>query len=231
MTEDKNLDRRHKAIVCPASVGELEEALARPSAADVEFPAGVGRRHPDSGRRGQDGAFAGAALPAGRRRGGHGAAHHRGFAPAGGRSGYRGDCLRPAGSRAGGAAAGVPELLYLAGRKFGSAESPELTWAMNTVVPANVAERFRDSRIVVFSTGNVYPLRAVGGGRIARIGHARRRSASTRRAAWDGSGSSSTSRTTTACAACSSASITRWICATACWWISRARCSRANRST
>jgi nucleoside-diphosphate-sugar epimerase len=52
-----------------------------------------------------------------------------------------------------------PNVLYLAGRKFGSSGSPELTWAMNTVVPANVAERFRASRVVVFSTGNVYALR------------------------------------------------------------------------
>jgi nucleoside-diphosphate-sugar epimerase len=60
-----------------------------------------------------------------------------------------------------------PNVLYLAGRKFGSSDSPELTWAMNTVVPANVAEHFRQSRIVVFSTGNVYALRppADGGSR------------------------------------------------------------------
>ena len=43
-----------------------------------------------------------------------------------------------------------PNVLYLAGRKFGSSGNPELTWAMNTVVPAIVAERFRDSRIVAF---------------------------------------------------------------------------------
>ena len=57
-----------------------------------------------------------------------------------------------------------PNVLYLAGRKFGSSGSPELTWAMNTVVPANVAEHFRQSRIVVFSTGNVYALRAPSDG-------------------------------------------------------------------
>jgi nucleoside-diphosphate-sugar epimerase len=57
-----------------------------------------------------------------------------------------------------------PNVLYLAGRKFGSTASPELTWAINTVVPAIVAERFQNSRIVVFSTGNVYPLREVKGG-------------------------------------------------------------------
>jgi nucleoside-diphosphate-sugar epimerase len=52
-----------------------------------------------------------------------------------------------------------PNILYLAGRKFGSAGSPELTWAMNTIVPAIVAEHFQHARIVVFSTGNVYPFR------------------------------------------------------------------------
>jgi len=57
-----------------------------------------------------------------------------------------------------------PNVLYLAGRKFGSTGNPELTWAMNTVVPAIVAERFRNSRIVVFSTGNVYPLRRLADG-------------------------------------------------------------------
>jgi nucleoside-diphosphate-sugar epimerase len=57
-----------------------------------------------------------------------------------------------------------PNVLYLAGRKFGSTGNPELTWAMNTLVPAIVANRFSGSRIVVFSTGNVYPLRDVVGG-------------------------------------------------------------------
>jgi nucleoside-diphosphate-sugar epimerase len=52
-----------------------------------------------------------------------------------------------------------PNILYLAGRKFGSSGSPELTWAINTIVPALVAERFPHARIVVFSTGNVYPFR------------------------------------------------------------------------
>jgi nucleoside-diphosphate-sugar epimerase len=57
-----------------------------------------------------------------------------------------------------------PNILFLAGRKFGSAGSPELTWAINTIVPAMVAERFPRSRIVVFSTGNVYPFRTVSAG-------------------------------------------------------------------
>jgi nucleoside-diphosphate-sugar epimerase len=57
-----------------------------------------------------------------------------------------------------------PNVLYLAGRKFGSSGNPELTWAMNALVPATVAERFRNSRIVAFSTGNVYPFREVQSG-------------------------------------------------------------------
>ena len=48
-------------------------------------------------------------------------------------------------------------IYFLAGRKFGSTERTDLTWASNTYVPALVAERFHPSRIVAFSTGNVYP--------------------------------------------------------------------------
>lgn len=55
-------------------------------------------------------------------------------------------------------------VLFLAGRKFGSADRSDLTWAINTLVPANVAQHFRDSRIVVFSTGNVYPFVAASSG-------------------------------------------------------------------
>ena len=52
----------------------------------------------------------------------------------------------------------VENVLFLAGRKFGSTGRPDLTWAMNVVVPAIVAPHFAASRIVVFSSGNVYPL-------------------------------------------------------------------------
>lgn len=57
-----------------------------------------------------------------------------------------------------------PNVFYLAGRKFGTSGQSELTWASNTVAPANVSERFRDSRLVCFSTGNVYPFRTHGQG-------------------------------------------------------------------
>jgi nucleoside-diphosphate-sugar epimerase len=55
-----------------------------------------------------------------------------------------------------------PNVLLLAGRKFGSTGNMPLTWATNTLLPAMVAERFRGSRIVALSSGNVYPLSASG---------------------------------------------------------------------
>ena len=51
----------------------------------------------------------------------------------------------------------VRNIVFMAGRKFGSSGAEELTWAMNAHVPALVAEAFRGSRIVAFSTGCVYP--------------------------------------------------------------------------
>ena len=61
----------------------------------------------------------------------------------------------------------APNVIFMAGQKFGTASAPTATWAMNTIVPANCAERYRDSRIVAFSTGNVYALTPVdiGGSR------------------------------------------------------------------
>jgi nucleoside-diphosphate-sugar epimerase len=53
-------------------------------------------------------------------------------------------------------------ILFLVGRKFGSTENMPLTWATNTLAPAFVAERFRESRIVALSSGNVYPLAVSG---------------------------------------------------------------------
>jgi nucleoside-diphosphate-sugar epimerase len=51
-----------------------------------------------------------------------------------------------------------PNVIYMAARKFGTTGAEHLTWAMNAYLPARVAERYRESRIVAFSTGNVYPL-------------------------------------------------------------------------
>lgn len=52
----------------------------------------------------------------------------------------------------------APNVVYLVGMKFGSTSDPGLTWAMNTFLPGLVAGRFKHSRIVALSTGNVYPL-------------------------------------------------------------------------
>ena len=56
----------------------------------------------------------------------------------------------------------APNVVFAAGHKFGASGNTPLTWAMNTWVPSLVAERYRGSRIVAFSTGNVYPLSRVG---------------------------------------------------------------------
>jgi nucleoside-diphosphate-sugar epimerase len=66
-----------------------------------------------------------------------------------------------------GAVSALPDtrnVIFMAGRKFGSTGAESLTWAMNAYLPALVAERFRHSRIVVFSSGNVYPLVPVDSG-------------------------------------------------------------------
>ena len=56
------------------------------------------------------------------------------------------------------------DLLYLVGVKFGTSQNPALTWAANTIIPTNVAERFLQGRLVALSTGNVYPQVEVAGG-------------------------------------------------------------------
>ena len=57
----------------------------------------------------------------------------------------------------------VANVIFMAGQKFGTTDAPEQTWATNTLVPAFVAERFPRSRMIVFSTGCVYPLTPVSG--------------------------------------------------------------------
>jgi len=58
----------------------------------------------------------------------------------------------------------LPNVVFMAGRKFGSTGAESLTWAMNVHVPALVAEAFKGSRIVAFSTACVYPYVPVAGG-------------------------------------------------------------------
>ena len=51
----------------------------------------------------------------------------------------------------------VANIIYLAGHKFGTTGHEDFTWAMNTYLPGMVAEHFKDSKIVAFSSGNVLP--------------------------------------------------------------------------
>jgi nucleoside-diphosphate-sugar epimerase len=57
----------------------------------------------------------------------------------------------------------APNVVFMAGHKFGSAGNPAFTWAMNAGVPFMVAGHWRESRIVAFSTICVYPYAEVGG--------------------------------------------------------------------
>lgn len=58
----------------------------------------------------------------------------------------------------------APNVLFLAGMKFGTTGREATTWAVNTFLPGLVCRKFRRSRIVAFSTGNVYGLAPVRGG-------------------------------------------------------------------
>jgi nucleoside-diphosphate-sugar epimerase len=57
----------------------------------------------------------------------------------------------------------IANIVFMAGRKFGAEGDLSLTWAMNAHVPALVAQAFKNSRIVAFSTGCVYPFVPVDG--------------------------------------------------------------------
>src|SRR5207248_11631636 len=55
----------------------------------------------------------------------------------------------------------APNIVYMPAMKFGSTGQEALTWAMNTYLPGMCAQRYKTSRIVAFSTGNVYGLSPV----------------------------------------------------------------------
>lgn len=55
----------------------------------------------------------------------------------------------------------VKNIIFMAGNKFGTTENQHFTWAMNSYLPGRIAEKFKNSRIVSFSTVNVYPLMPV----------------------------------------------------------------------
>lgn len=65
------------------------------------------------------------------------------------------------------ALATLPEaanIVYMVGAKFGTTRQPAHTWAVNTLIPAYVAERFPNARMAALSSGNVYPLVPVASG-------------------------------------------------------------------
>lgn len=58
----------------------------------------------------------------------------------------------------------VKNVIFMAGNKFGTAGNEHFTWAMNAYLPGRIADKFKNSRIVAFSSGNVYPLTNVVNG-------------------------------------------------------------------
>ncbi|BCJ37718.1 epimerase [Actinocatenispora thailandica] len=52
----------------------------------------------------------------------------------------------------------APNVVYMVGRKFGTAADAATTWALNTYLPGRVAQRYAGTNFVAFSSGNVYPL-------------------------------------------------------------------------
>lgn len=67
----------------------------------------------------------------------------------------------------------APNVVFMAGMKFGSTGQEPMTWAMNAWLPGLVCERYKRSRIAAFSTGNVYGLVPVeqGGSREEDAAH------------------------------------------------------------
>lgn len=55
-------------------------------------------------------------------------------------------------------------IIHMAGKKFGTDGNEWQTWAMNSTLPAFVAEKFKASNIVVFSSGNIYPIVPIASG-------------------------------------------------------------------
>lgn len=61
----------------------------------------------------------------------------------------------------------APNVIYLAGNKFGTTGKENFTWAMNAYLPGRVAEKYNKANIVVFSSGNVLPFVPVTSGGVS----------------------------------------------------------------
>ncbi|MBL8242320.1 MAG: NAD(P)-dependent oxidoreductase [Bryobacterales bacterium] len=143
-----------------STIAELEELLSRPSEADREALANLegdllilgvgGKMGPTLALRARRAAPEGKRIIAAARfsePGLRGQLEHHGIEC------VQADLLNPA------QLAALPDaqnVLCMFGRKFGSTDDPTLTWAMNVYLPGLVCERFKSSRIVAFSSGNVY---------------------------------------------------------------------------
>jgi nucleoside-diphosphate-sugar epimerase len=57
----------------------------------------------------------------------------------------------------------VANVVYMAGKKFGSTGDESTTWAQNSYLPGLICRKYRKSRIVAFSTLNVYGMVATDG--------------------------------------------------------------------
>lgn len=55
----------------------------------------------------------------------------------------------------------APNVIFMVGMKFGSTGNESLTWAMNSFLPGMVAQKYANSKIATFSTGNIYGLTPV----------------------------------------------------------------------
>jgi dTDP-4-dehydrorhamnose reductase len=152
----------------PASEAELDEYLSRPAGFLVERLAAVPGDLLVLGAGGKMGwslaAMARRAFDAAGQHGRRVVAVSR-FADASARDPFEQAGIATIASdlMADGALDGLPEapnVLFLAGMKFGSTGNEPATWAMNTFLPGLVARRYAASRIVALSTGNVYALTA-----------------------------------------------------------------------
>jgi nucleoside-diphosphate-sugar epimerase len=144
---------------------ELDECLSHPSAADIDAAARLGGDVVILGAGGKMGPTLALRL---RRAIEAAGSHARVIAVARFSRAEAGEQLRKAGIEtiradllapgALGELPDAPNVIFMAATKFGTTGAEALTWAVNSFLPGLVAERYRHSRIVAFSTGNVYPL-------------------------------------------------------------------------
>jgi nucleoside-diphosphate-sugar epimerase len=178
-TSDRRLTATLTGAPAPTSDDELDEALSRPPSAAIEAFAGLDGDLVILGAGGKMGLslarMAARAWEAAGVSGRRVIAVSR-FGAGDGRDPFErhgigtisADLLDPAALTA---LPDAPNVLYLAGMKFGSTGDQPSTWAMNAFLPGLVARRYPSSRIVALSTANVYPFMAPASGG-AREDHA-----------------------------------------------------------